>query len=426
MQIDQKQLEDYYANKPVPLEYRKGWIQVGAIYFGLTASLSAFTTAGSYITGLPLGKAILANVLSYFILALIFFFPMGVIGVREGINTYNIGERAFGIFGSKLATALIVTIIPSVGWYGIQVSIAADALALGLNTPDSLMPLLMIVLGIVFALPAMYGITSMAWLDYISVPIIIFIVGFGFIKALTLAEGFSGLFSYEPDVQKSILWGINLSVGGMIIGTTFLPDYTRWIDNKPSGVLKAGFLGLSPELILVSIGLVMALTASTLGVDQPWNVAQVLHALGLPIIALFLVIILQWTTNITAAYSSGLALQRVFGWSRFWWTLIAAVVGTILAIFGIIDHFIDFIILLSVFVSPVAGVIMSDYYFVNRMELKRKNRHIYWPGIISWLIGSAFAYFFPYFIEAINGLICGGMIYYLIHFVKERLEKSDD
>lgn len=416
--MDQRQLEDYYANRPVPQSQRKKWIQVGAIYFGLTASLSAFTTAGSYITGLSLGQAIISNILSFFILTLVFFLPMGIIGAREGLNTYNIGESAFGTLGSKLTTALIVTIIPSVGWYGIQVSIAADALALGLNTSDHLMPWLMISLGVLFAIPAMYGVTSMAWLDYLSIPIILFIVGFGFFKALTLVDGFGGLFSYEPDVSKSILWGINLSVGGMLIGTTFLPDYTRWIENKRSGVLKSGFVGLSPELILVSIGLVMALTASTLGVDQPWNVAQVLHALGLPIIALFLVIILQWTTNITAAYSSGLALQKVFGWSRFWWTLIAAIVGTALAIFGIIDHFIDFIILLSIFVSPVAGVIMSDYFVVNRMQLRKVKQQIYWPGVISWAVGSAFAYFFPYFIEAINGLLCGGVIYYILHLIK--------
>ncbi|MBM7714982.1 cytosine permease [Bacillus thermophilus] len=419
MAAEQRKLEDYYANRPIPLNKRKHWLHVAAIYFGLTASLSSFTTAGSYITGLSLSQAIVSNITSYCVLALVFFLPMGIIGAREGLNTYNIGEGAFGALGSKLTTALVVTIIPSIGWYGIQVSIAADALSLGLGSPEALTPWIMIFLGILFAIPAMYGITSMAWLDFISIPIILFIVGFGLYKAIHIGGGMDGLFAYEPETAKSILWGINLSVGGMIIGTTFLPDYARWTHKKPSGIALSGFVGLSPELLLVIVGVIMALTASTLGVDQPWNVAEVLHALGLPVVALFLVIILQWTTNITAAYSSGLALEKIFGWSRFWWTFISAVLGTALAMFGIIDHFINFIMLLSIFVSPVAGVIMSDYFLVAKGKLIRKDL-IYWPGIVSWIFGSVFAYFFPYFIEAINGLIAGGVFYWLYHVITSK------
>lgn len=415
-----RNLEDYYTNRPVESKNKKKWWHVAAIYFGLTASLSAFTTAGSYITGLTLSQALLSNFLSFFILVLVFFLPMGIIGAREGVNTYNIGEKPFGKTGSKILTALIVTAIPSMGWYGIQVSVASDALQLSLGIDQKYSAIVMLIIGIIFVIPAMYGVTSMAWLDFISIPIIVFIILFGFIKALTIGS-LDGLFSYVPSDPKTILWSINLSIGGMIIGTTFLPDYTRWMKGDKKETLYAGIIGLSPELVLVSIGLIMALTATTLGVDQPWNVALVLGALGLPTVAMFLVIILQWTTNITAAYSTGLALQKVFGGSRFWLTFLSGLIGTLLSIFGIIDHFIDFIILLAIFVSPIAGVIISDYFFVKKEHPTITSYN--WSGIVSVIIGSIFAYFFPYFIEAINGLVLAGGIYYVYHTFISKGEK---
>lgn len=163
----------------------------------------------------------------------------------------------------------------------------------------------------------------------------------------------------------------------------------------------------------------MALTATTLGVDEPWNISQVLSVLGLPAIALIFVILLQWTTNIVAAYSAGLALTKAFGWSRFWWTLIVAIVGTALSIFGIVKFFLLFLGLLAVFVSPVAGVLISEYFFVSKGQFNRKEG-FYWPGIITWLIGGFVAYLIPYFIPAVNGFIISFVLYTVYHkFIKK-------
>src|SRR5699024_7339134 len=119
-------------------------------------------------------------------------------------------------------------IIPCVGWYGVQVSIAADALSLGLGLSDEVWaPIFMILLGVIFALPAMYGITSMAWLDYLSIPIILFITGFGVVKALGIS-GLEGIFSYQPEEAYTVVWGANLIIGSMVVGASFISDYTRW------------------------------------------------------------------------------------------------------------------------------------------------------------------------------------------------------
>lgn len=361
-------------------------------------------------------QSIIAVVISTSVLVFLFYVPTGYIGSREGLNTYMIGEAAFGTKGSNIATAFIITIIPSVGWYGVQVSIAADALTEVLGGNTNLTPWLMIILGIIFCLPAMFGVVSMAWLDYLAVPAILLITIYGFNKAISIT-GLEGLWSYEPNTSKSLLWGINLMIGSMVVGASFTADYTRWTKNKLSHVTFSGITGIFPPLLILTIiAAMMGISVASLGnIDEPWNIAEVMKHLGLPLISLALVIIMQWSTNITSSYSAGLALTKVFGWSRFWWTFIAAVIGTVLSMLGIMHYFIEFLGILAAFVSPAAGVIMSEYYFVSKGKLNSKSE-IYWPGIISWALGGIGALSIPFFIPAVNGAILAGLVYYLIHF----------
>lgn len=208
-------------------------------------------------------------------------------------------------------------------------------------------------------------------------------------------------------------------VGSMVVGATFTADYTRWTKNKLSHVSYAGIAGnFPPLLILTIVAVMMGISATSIeNVNEPWNIAEVMKVLGLPLISLALVIVMQWSTNITSSYSAGLALTKVFGWSRFWWTLIAAVVGTILSLLGIMQYFIGFLGILASFVAPAAGVMISEYFFVSKQTLNRK-QGFYWPGILSWFIGGLGAYFIPFFIPAVNGAIIAALIYYLIHAIR--------
>lgn len=85
-------------------------------------------------------------------------------------------------------------------------------------------------------------------------------------------------------------------------------------------------------------------------------------------------------------------------------------VGTLLSLGGIIDYFIGFLTLLANFVSPAVGVILAEYYLVSKRTLHRKIG-VYWPGVAAWLIGGVGAYFIPFFIGAINGVLISALLY---------------
>ncbi|MFD1385972.1 purine-cytosine permease family protein [Oceanobacillus oncorhynchi subsp. oncorhynchi] len=408
-----KEQEKSYIQERIPSSQKKSWIGVAAIYFGMTAAISSFSAGGGLITGLNLTNSFISAVAGIVLLLLIFFIPLGFIGAREGYNTYLIGEYIFGKKATNLITGLVIAVLPGVGWYAVQVSIAAEAVN-QMFTTGNLTNLFIIVLGILFVIPALFGITSMSWLDYISIPAILLITILGFVKVISISS-LSDAFAYVPSTNQSIFWGINLIIGASVAGACFSPDYTRWIKGDVKTVTYTGATGIiAPKVALTAVGSMMALTATTIGVDEPWDISQVLAALGLPGLSMILIVLLQWTTTIVAAYSAGIALTKAVGWSRFWWTFIVAIIGVILALFGIIKYFIPFLNILAAFVSPVAAIIITEYFFINKRKLTNKGS-FYWPSIIFWFVGGCSAFIIPFFIPAINSFIVSMVGYYLYH-----------
>lgn len=411
---NQVNFEEEYSQKPIPQSMRKHWFYAASVYIGMCAVLACSMAGGGLIYGLTLSQAILAMFLGLVTLLVFFYIPLGKIGAEQGLNTYMIGECAFGKRGSDIATSFIVTVIPCIAWYGIEVSIATQAMAAVIPMSKIVFNIVTLIFGIVFAFPAMYGIISMAWLNWISLPIMIYIIIFGVGKAI-MGTGISGLWAYNPQQNMGLMWGINMQIGMIAVGCSFVADYTRWIKNKWSDMTYSGIVGLFPATSVLTIaGMIMALSATKLGVKEPWNIVEVMMKLGMPAMALVFVFLLQWTTCITSAYSSGLALNKVFGGSRFYLTLFSALVGTAFAISGIVSHFLGFVSILASWVTPVAGVIITEYFFVSRKSFIQKEG-IYWPGLISVLIGGFVSWKVKFFIPAINGLVIGGLLYYIYH-----------
>jgi cytosine permease len=394
---------------------RKPWTYSASIYMGMTAVISASMAGGGMIAGLTISQSIIALILGLAVLILVFFVPLGKIGASEGLNTYIIGEAAFGKQGSVIATSLVVTAIPCIAWYGIQVSIAAFAIAGVFNLGTMGGNIFMVVFGLLFAVPPILGIKSMAWLNYVSIPVMVVMVIVGVTKSINILGGIEGVWAYAPETNQGILWGINLEIGMIVVGASFIADYTRWQKDKISNILASGVVGLYPFTLLLTVaGMIMSLTAVSLGVNEPWNIVEVMIKIGMPAIALVLIFLLQWTTAITSIYSSGLALTKAFGGKRYFWSIASAVLGILFSLTGIINYFLGFVSLIGIWVSPVAGVIIADYYVVSKNKLNLKEG-IYWPGIISWLIGGIVAWKIQFFIPAVNAVIISGLCYIVYH-----------
>ena len=108
----------------------------------------------------------------------------------------------------------------------------------------------------------------------------------------------------------------------------------------------------------------MLLTGALMSVvTGQYDISAILASLGVPFVGLVALVLATWTTNVTNAYSGGLALSNLLGFdeSKFKVTTgVAGAIGTLLAAFGLLNAFQGFLSLMSALIPPLAGVLIAS------------------------------------------------------------------
>ena len=112
--------------------------------------------------------------------------------------------------------------------------------------------------------------------------------------------------------------------------------------------------------------------------------------------------------NLSGAYSGGLALNNIFpNQKRSTLTFVAGMIGTILAMFNVIQYFQSFLNLISVIYGPIAGVLWVEYYLIHKKKYVVE-RNFNTAGVVCFLLGAATCYITSFVIvvgvSALNGL----------------------
>ena len=152
------------------------------------------------------------------------------------------------------------------------------------------------------------------------------------------------------------------------------------------------------------------------------DISNILCTLGLPVLGMLVLILATWTTNTTNSYSAGIDMVMLFGTSeksRSVMTLIAGAVGTILALTGIMNTFMDFLNICGAAFGPVAGVIVADYWIVRKGN---PDNWFYkagfdWVGIVSWLAGVLFTVFVLTDYSVFLGIVLSFVLYIVLRKV---------
>ncbi len=180
----------------------------------------------------------------------------------------------------------------------------------------------------------------------------------------------------------------------------------------PSLTMIVGF-------ILMIVGAIMAVGIGT------WDIVAVMVALGYPFWAYFMMFVAQWTTQIVNVYTPGLALSNMLnlrtGRARAMATAGIVVIGMILALAGILNKYMDFLLLLGIVFPPIAGVMMTDFFILRKEE---------WEDIEGWnamatlalIIGIISGYYMQYKhffgLPAIQTFIITSIAYYILMRIK--------
>jgi len=407
------------ALNKVPMSERQPWGSIALIWIGTMICIPSLMLGGLLVTGLTLTKSLLAAFIGYLIIAVYMCFQ-GMQCTDMGLPTVSAARMVFGEKGSKIVISTVLA-IACLGWFGFQTNVCGSAFSgilnsvFGINIPVWISSLIW---GFIMLATAIYGFKALEYLNYIAVPALILVSVYGAYIAIS-KYGTTILSTHQPSTPFPFLQGIAMAVGSFAVGGVIAGDYSRYAKNRGDCIKSSVFGVLPAGLIMITLGAVMSLLAGT------YDISLVLTQLGVPAFGLIALILATWTTNTVNAYSGGLAITNIFGLDdskRSIATAAAGILGTVLAIAGIINYFVSFLMILTSSIPPIAGTMIADYWIIKKGDVSKCKiqKGVNWAGILSWLAGSIIAITVKIGIQPINGIIVSMIVYLVLVNIMEK------
>lgn len=380
------QLTDNHSRAPVPDGETVGALRIATVLVGVVITLPAFLLGAEILAGLGAVRGMIAILGGGVILIVLAALTMRA-GAETRLSTYNLIGRAFGDTGALAVNGLLTLTL--IGWYGVTAMLFGRACAaavggwLGTHPSEELLAALG---GVLMVATTIFGFRAISRLSRLAVPLLIVLLIAG--AYMTVSQTPPGqLLRPAPETSAFATIGgaISILIGGSMVGVTIMPDLARFSKNATASFHAAVLShGLGYPLVFGLAGLPALATGSN---DLIGNMIAV--GLGLP--ALLVVVFGTWTTNANNLYSASLGLAKLVPGARDRViTLAAGVLGTGLALAGILDHFVAFLELLSVTIPPIAGIYLVDHFTSLRHEPVFGRRvGVNGVAFASWAVGTA-------------------------------------
>lgn len=407
---------------PIPLEYREKWMTPAVVFGGLEFSVSVLMIGATLIGSFGLKKMIPVVLFTFLILTWSGNAINGYIGAKTGLSSSVIARQGFGDKQAKFIIALVIGVI-SMGWWAIQTSVTGNALCviLGINYEVDKLPwaIITIIVGALFAIPAIIGYSSMKWTDYLAVPCGLLLCIVGIYLALKNV-GWTHIIEYQGNGDMTFAAGVTTLLGMNVSQFVISADYTRyakpsWKDNLliPLGIIAIG-------IPLVFIGGIMAAGNGTA------DIVSVMQNLGFPMWGFLVLWLASWTSQLVNNYTMGLSFSNILnvktGKGRAMVTLGATIVSVFLSLWGILDHFTDLLNLAALLYPAIAGVMFVDFFArKEKWEDKTGWNFIATLALITGtMVGYVTTYVITIGIPPLQSLLVTGVVYYIAMMLKAK------
>lgn len=404
-----------YPLSEVPSAARKGLFSTAIMLFSFTFFTATMFAGGKLGVAFDF-KTLLWATLAGNLLLGAYAAVLGFIACRSGLNSVLLGRFCFGELGSKLSDLLLG--FTQIGWYAWGTATIAIVLVKILGLDPAWQTPLMVLFGFGFCLTAFIGYHGLDLLSRISVPAMLLLLVWCLSIATRDAGGLEGLLAIQPSESMSMGAAITLVFGTFVSGATQATNWTRFA--------RSGKVAVYASLIgfFVGNGLMILTGAYCAIVYQQPDIVEVLVLQGLSVAAVIMLFLNLWTTQDNTVYNFAAAGCNLLRTSRRRaMTLIGAGLGTVLAIGGMYEWLIPFLILLGSIIPPIGGVIMADYFYghrrhypaINQANLPRFNL----VGLGAYAAGALCAYFSPWIAPIIGILV--SVLVYIVLFELQRL-----
>lgn len=343
--------------------------KLGLVWFGASVSLAEILT-GTFFA--PLGLAMgVAAILVGHVIGCALFWLVSLASAQTGSTAMQVVGRSFGKAGAGAFSA--ANVLQLVGWTAIMV--VSGGAAANLIVPALGMAGWCIVIGALIVIWIAIGVKRMGTVQSIAA-VLLFALTF-VISATVFGSG-----AELPGVADgSLSFGaaVELAVAMPLSWLPVVGDYTREATSPKAGAALATVAYGIGSCWMFVIGLGCALFA---GSD---DVATVLLQAGLGVVGIIVVVFSTVTTTFLDAESAGVSANaisakldpKVCG-------IIAAVVGTVLAICAPVSDFEDFLYLIGSIFAPMATIVCVDYFVLHRDSSALR---IDWRNAALWVLG---------------------------------------
>ncbi|MDN5392321.1 cytosine permease [Pseudomonas sp. FSL R10-0056] len=392
-----------------PRSARKGLLSISMVLFSFT-----FFT-GTMFAGAKLGMAfnfvdmLWIAAIGNTLLAL-YAAALALIASRSGLNTVLMGRFCFGEAGSRLSDFLLG--FAELGWYAWGTATVAIVLVKMLGLAEGFTLPLMVFFGMGFSITAIIGYKGLDVLSRVSVPLMFVLLIVSMYIATQHVGGFSGLAAVIPEQTMTVSAAITMVFGTFASGATQATNWTR--------LSRSGRIAVTASVVsfLLGNGLMIVAGAWCAMVYQQADIVEVMMLQGLSFAAVVMLCLNLWTIQGPTIYNVAAATcHLVRSERRRTMTLLAAAVGVLLAMGGMYEMLIPFLVLLGSVIPPIGGVIMADFWFRHRgkypalasVQLPRYNL----AGLTAYAVGALLAYLSPW-IAPLVGIGASAIVYIVL------------
>ncbi|WP_428034682.1 cytosine permease [Amphritea sp.] len=377
-----------YPLSEVPETDRKGLLSTSVLLLGFTFFTATMWAGGTLGKAFSFGELMLVIMLGNLLLG-IYAAMLAYIACKSGLNSVLMGRFCFGELGSKLSDFILG--FTQIGWYAWGTATVSTVLVKTTGLPASFETPLMIAFGMAFCITAMIGYRGLDWLSRFAVPSMMLFILISLYTGMIDIGGFGGLMLQSPTESLSWAAAVTMIIGTFVSGGTQATNWSRFAKTPRIAViatLVAFFFGNGLMVLTGALGTM---------IYQQADIVDVMIAQGFVVLAVLMLLMNIWTTQDNTIYNfavAGCNLLRTD--KRRLVTVVGAAIGTVLAVGGMYNLLIPFLILLGTFIPPIGGVIMADFWFNHKGDyptLATQNLPAFnWLGLAAYGIGSLAAY----------------------------------
>ena len=400
-----------------PRSARKGLLSISMVLFSFTFFTGTMFAGGKLGMAFNFIDMLWIAAIGNSLLAL-YAAALALIAARSGLNTVLMGRFCFGEAGSRLSDFLLG--FAELGWYAWGTATVAIVLVKILGLAEGFTLPLMVLFGLGFSITAIIGYKGLDVLSRVSVPLMCALLVISMYIATQHVGGFKGLAAVIPNETMSVSAAITMVFGTFASGATQATNWTR--------LSRTGRIAVIASVVsfLLGNGLMIVAGAWCAMVYQQADIVEVMMLQGLSFAAVVMLCLNMWTIQGPTIYNvAAAACHLVRSERRRTMTLIAAAIGVVLAMGGMYELLIPFLVLLGSIIPPIGGVIMADFWYRHRgqypalasVTLPRYNL----LGLTAYALGALLAYCSAWVAPQV-GIVASAVSYIVLLEISRRFQ----